>query len=90
MTPPHKARELFAQLAESHAARNVEAPVWMRDQLTDSWRAARAEAGAAYVYWSQLLTRESYAVYRAAQDRADAAQDALASWSSSNPLASAG
>jgi hypothetical protein len=78
MTPPQTARELFAMLAESHAARNVEAPVWMRDELTEMWRAACAEAGTAYLYWSQLRTRESYAVYRAAQDREDAAQDALA------------
>jgi hypothetical protein len=81
MTPPQKSRELFAQLAESHGARNVAAPVWIRDELTDAWRAARADARAAYLYWSELLTRESYAVYRAAQDRADAAHDALAGWS---------
>jgi hypothetical protein len=90
MNPPQTGRKLFGQPADSHAARDVQAPLWMRDELTDTWRAAHAEAGAAYLYWSQLLTRQSYAVYRAAQDRADAAQDALAGWSSSNRLTSAG
>jgi hypothetical protein len=90
MTPPQRARKLFTQLEDSEAARNVEAPAWVRGELADTWRAARAEAGAAYLYWCQLCTRESYAVYRAAQDRADAAQDALAGWSLSNGLTGAG
>jgi hypothetical protein len=43
-------------------------------------REAQAEADLAYEQWHGQLCRESYAVYRAAQDRADAAQDALAEW----------
>jgi hypothetical protein len=43
-------------------------------------REAQAEADLAYEQWHVYLCRESYAVYRAAQDRADAAQDALADW----------
>jgi hypothetical protein len=43
-------------------------------------REAQAEADLAYERWHLHLCRDSYAVYRAAQDRADAAQDALAEW----------
>jgi hypothetical protein len=41
-------------------------------------REAQAEADLAYQDWSARLCANSYAVYRAAQDRADAAQDDLA------------
>ena len=44
-------------------------------------REAQAEADLAYEYWRQHPSRDRYAVYRAAQDRADAAQDDLADWS---------
>ena len=43
-------------------------------------REAQAEADLAYEQWHVYRCGESYAVYRAAQDRADAAQDALADW----------
>lgn len=43
-------------------------------------REAQAEANLAYDHWQVQLNREAYAVYRAAQDRADAAQDDLADW----------
>ena len=43
-------------------------------------REAQAEADIAYEHWQVQLCRESYAVFRAAQDRADAAQDDLADW----------
>jgi hypothetical protein len=41
------------------------------------WSAARAEANIAYDAWCRSPGREAYAVYRAAEDRADAAEDAL-------------
>jgi hypothetical protein len=41
-------------------------------------REAQAEAEQAYENWRGLSSRDAYAVYRAAQDRADAAQDDLA------------
>jgi len=44
-------------------------------------REAQAEADLAYDHWRAQPSRDSYAVYRAAQDRADAAQDDLADWS---------
>jgi hypothetical protein len=43
-----------------------------------AWRDAHDEAAAAYLAWRARRTRESYAAYRAAQDREDAAQDILA------------
>lgn len=43
-------------------------------------REAQAEANLAYEDWRVLPCGERYGVYRAAQDRADAAQDRLADW----------
>ena len=45
----------------------------------DAWRDAREDACAAYGAWLLDRTALAYAAYRAAQDREDAAQDALAS-----------
>ena len=44
----------------------------------DAWRDAHEDAAAAYGAWERDRTPASYAAYRAAQDREDAAQDALA------------
>jgi hypothetical protein len=44
----------------------------------DAWGNARDDAAAAYATWATSRTAETYAAYRAAQDREDAAQDALA------------
>ena len=52
--------------------------VWFRDELAYAWRAAQDEAVAAYRAWQELPGSNEYAVYRAAQDRADQAQDVLA------------
>ena len=46
--------------------------------VLDAWGDAREDADAAYREWRLLRTGASYAAYRAAQDREDAAQDALA------------
>lgn len=51
---------------------------WFRDELAFAWRVAQDEAVAAYRAWREAPGRAAYAVYRAAQDRADQAQDALA------------
>ena len=48
------------------------------EELRAVWSAARAEANLAYDAWREARGRESYSVYRAAEDRADAAEDALA------------
>lgn len=52
--------------------------VWMFFDLEYARREAQQEAELAYDAWCQLPGRDGYAVYRAAQDRADAAQDELA------------
>lgn len=49
---------------------------WM--PVLDAWSEAREDAAEAYREWARLHTRAAYAAYRAAQDREDAAQDALA------------
>jgi hypothetical protein len=49
-----------------------------RDELSAVWSAARAEANLAYADWCESPGAESYAVYRAAEDRADSAEIALA------------
>jgi hypothetical protein len=46
--------------------------------VRDAWGDARDDALAAYGTWRVLRSAEAYAAYRAAQDREDAAQDALA------------
>lgn len=42
------------------------------------WSAARAEANDAYEAWCEAPGCDAYAVYRAAEDRADAAEAELA------------
>jgi hypothetical protein len=51
----------------------------LRGPLAWDWRDAQAEARLAYAAWCRRPGADAYAVYRGAQDRADAAQDALAS-----------
>ena len=43
----------------------------------DAWSDAHEEAQDAYRVWLATKNADDYAVYRAAQDREDAAQDAL-------------
>jgi len=47
------------------------------DELYTIWSAARAEANLAYQAWCDARGAAAYAVYRAAEDRADAAEQAL-------------
>jgi hypothetical protein len=48
-----------------------------RDELFVLWSAARAEANIAYDDWCADPGRDAYLVFRAAEDRADAAEIAL-------------
>jgi hypothetical protein len=48
------------------------------DELYTLWSAARAESNLAYEAWCVTPGADSYMVYRAAEDRADAAEQALA------------
>jgi hypothetical protein len=52
------------------------------EELFVLWSAARAEANVAYDDWCGAPGPDAYAVYRAAEDRADAAEADLASASS--------
>jgi hypothetical protein len=47
------------------------------EELLVCWRDAEEEAGAAFQLWRECPGTEAYAVYLAAADRAEAAQDAL-------------
>jgi hypothetical protein len=49
-----------------------------KDELFVLWSAARAEANQAYEAWCARPGAEAYLVYRAAEDRADAAEERLA------------
>jgi hypothetical protein len=49
----------------------------LRDELFVIWSAARADANLAYEAWCVSPGADAYAVYRAAEDRADAAESAL-------------
>jgi hypothetical protein len=49
----------------------------LRDELFVIWSAARADANLAYDAWCASPGPDSYVVYRAAEDRADAAESAL-------------
>lgn len=51
---------------------------WLYFELADAWRAAEDEATVAYREWLETGDRLAFTIYRAAQDRADAAQDELA------------
>jgi hypothetical protein len=59
--------------------------LWAMDELMDAWRAAETDAGRAYYAWLRSGGAKAYVVYRAEQDRADAAQDALAEWAATEP-----
>jgi hypothetical protein len=48
------------------------------DRLWYAWDDAQEEADIAYAAWCSSGEREAFFVYRAAQDRADAAAEALA------------
>jgi hypothetical protein len=52
-------------------------PAQLHDELFTIWSAARAEANLAYTAWCDSRGAEAYTVYRAAEDRADAAEEAL-------------
>jgi acyl-CoA reductase-like NAD-dependent aldehyde dehydrogenase len=53
---------------------------WMASELRFVRLAAQVEADQAYQDWRQHPGARAYAAYRAAQDRADAAQEHLAQW----------
>lgn len=72
----HELKTLLDQVADTREIVLRRALSWSADY--DAWGDARDEAQDAYRRWRAAPTADSYAVYRAAQDREDAAQDTLA------------
>ncbi len=67
-------REFLVPRSRSHAYAMLEELRFVRGE-------AQAEANHSYAAWRPgSCSGDAYVVYRAAQDRADAAQDALADW----------
>jgi hypothetical protein len=56
-------------------------------ELLSAWRAARDEAREAYAAWRAQRDRIAFAVYCAAEDRADAALAALRAFGAGAPAA---
>jgi hypothetical protein len=50
-----------------------------------AWSDAHEDAEWAYLQWSRTGDHDDFVAYRAAQDREDAAQDALAAYGSVSP-----
>lgn len=72
----HDLKTLLDQVADTREIVLRRPRTWSADY--DAWADARDEALDAYREWHAAPASEAYAVYRAAQDRADAAQDTLA------------
>ncbi len=75
----HELKELLDQVPDTHelVLRRVE-PGPSFNALYDAWSDAHDEAEAALGDWRLYGGPRHYSVFRAAQDREDAAQDALA------------
>ena len=71
----HELRDLLDQVADT---REIVLRRERRSAPYDAWSDARDDARQAYRRWSSVPAPATYAAYRAAQDREDAAQDSLA------------
>jgi hypothetical protein len=82
MSPSHPRRNVLQEPVEDPfpLSSRYEAAMYMEFSFVR--REAQAEADLAYEEWQYDPSIDAYVVYRAAQDRADAAQDALAVWAS--------
>jgi hypothetical protein len=78
--PPEPTRRR-ALIAHNAGVDEPNASDWIQVELADAWRAAEDEATRAYRHWLETSDRIGFAIYRAAQDRADQAQDVLAAHS---------
>ena len=72
----HELKDLLDQVPDTRELILRRAPTW--SAAHDAWSEARDDALDAYRAWRLAPAAETYAAYRAAQDRADAAQDSLA------------
>ena len=83
MSPDSLDRALLSVDGENRefmVARSATHDYAVLEELRFVRREAQAEAEVAYEAWRRERGNDAYAVYRAAQDRADAAQDDLAEW----------
>ncbi len=71
----HELKDLLDQVPDTRELVIRRADTWA--PVLDAWKDARDDARAAYGQWRLSRGPEAYAAYRAAQDREDAAQDAL-------------
>lgn len=78
MTRDTLSQALLADSPHSHVLVLPEPPAAGSDPLTAAWKAARDDAMSAYEAWLDGTGLESFAVYRAAADREEAAAAALA------------
>jgi hypothetical protein len=72
------ARQLHDLLEEIPDTRELVVASPEPDGLLAAWRAAHGDASRALTRWRASSGCEAFAAYRAAADRADAAQEALA------------
>jgi hypothetical protein len=77
----HELKELLDGVADTRELVLRRAPAW--NALYVAWSDAHEEAEDAYREWRLRGGAALYSAYRAAQDREDAAQDALAEGSGS-------
>jgi hypothetical protein len=82
MSPSHPRRNVLAEPVEDTKPLSSRYDYAMYMEFSFVRREAQAEADMAYEEWRFDSSTDAYIVYRAAQDRADAAQDALAVWAS--------
>ena len=73
----HELKTLLDQVADTREV-VLRRPARPGSPTSTCWIDARDEAREAYRRWRAAPDADSYAVYRAAQDREDAAQDTLA------------
>jgi hypothetical protein len=72
----HELKALLDQVSDTRELVLRREPAW--NALYDVWSDAHVDAEDAYRLWARSRAAHDYAAYRAAQDREDAAQDALA------------
>jgi hypothetical protein len=78
MTMMPRRRETISAAPERAPGKlGVSAWSWVLREMSLAWREAQVEASRAYRDWCGFRGPIGYAIYRAAQDRADACQDAL-------------
>jgi hypothetical protein len=80
MSPNHPRRDVLEAPVADRAAIASRYDAAIYQEFSFARREAQAEANLAYEDWRHDASIDAYVVYRAAQDRADAAQDALAEW----------